>query len=126
MNKLVVEGLGKRYRLGGSPEQTGPRALLRRMNPFARRSAGDSAEPNGKDFWALKDVSFAIEPGTVLGVIGANGAGKSTLLKILARVITPTEGRVVGSGRVVSLLELGAGFDPDLSARENVFLNAAM
>ena len=75
---------------------------------------------------ALKDVSFTVEPGTVLGVIGANGAGKTTLLKILARVITPTEGRVLGSGRVVSLLELGAGFDPELTARENIFLNAAM
>ena len=79
-----------------------------------------------RDFWALKDVSFTVDPGTVLGVIGANGAGKTTLLKVLARVITPTEGRVTGSGRVVSLLELGAGFDPDLSARENIFLNAAM
>ena len=79
--------------------------------------------PNGdeperpREFWALRDVSFTVEPGTVLGVIGANGAGKTTLLKILARVITPTEGHVAGSGRVVSLLELGSGFDPELSAR---------
>ena len=72
------------------------------------------------------DVSFDLEPGTILGIIGANGAGKSTLLKILARVSLPTEGLVTGNGRVVSLLELGAGFDPDLAARENVIMNAAM
>ena len=74
----------------------------------------------------MRDASFRVEPGTVLGVIGPNGAGKTTLLKILARVITPTTGRVVGEGRVVSLLELGAGFDPDLSARDNILMNAAI
>jgi lipopolysaccharide transport system ATP-binding protein len=71
-------------------------------------------------------VSFTVPAGTILGVIGANGAGKSTLLKIIARVTRPTEGRVTGRGRVVSLLELGAGFNPDFSARDNIFMNAAM
>jgi lipopolysaccharide transport system ATP-binding protein len=80
----------------------------------------------GKELWALRNVSFDVAQGTILGVIGPNGAGKSTLLKIIARVTTPTEGRIVGYGRVVSLLELGAGFNPDFSARENILMNAAM
>ena len=71
-------------------------------------------------------MGFRVEPGTILGVIGPNGAGKTTLLKVLARVITPTTGRVVGVGRVVSLLELGAGFDPDLAAHDNILMNAAI
>ena len=71
-------------------------------------------------------MGFRVEPGTILGVIGPNGAGKTTLLKVLARVITPTTGRVVGVGRVVSLLELGAGFDPDLPAHDNILMNAAI
>jgi lipopolysaccharide transport system ATP-binding protein len=96
---LHVEKLGKRYRVGSK-------------RPF--------------DLWALKDISFDVEPGTILGVIGPNGAGKTTLLKILSRVTPPTEGRVVGRGRVVPLLALGAGFHQDLSGRENIFLNAAM
>jgi ABC-type polysaccharide/polyol phosphate transport system ATPase subunit len=79
-----------------------------------------------REVWALRDVSFAVPQGEILGVIGPNGAGKTTLLKILARVTPPTEGRVLGRGRVVPLLALGAGFQQDLSGRENVFLNAAM
>jgi lipopolysaccharide transport system ATP-binding protein len=81
---------------------------------------------SGQDLWALRHVSFSAPQGTILGVIGANGAGKSTLLKIIARVTRPTEGRVVGFGRVVSLLELGAGFNPDYSATDNILMNAAM
>ena len=99
MKALVVDRLGKRYRVGSK-------------RPF--------------DLWALKDISFEVDPGTILGVIGPNGAGKTTLLKVLSRVTPPTEGRVVGRGRVVPLLALGAGFHPELSGRENVFLNAAM
>ncbi len=126
MPKLTVEGLSKRYQLGASPEEGGPIKSLRRLGQRLRRRPVEATEQKPREFWALKDVSFTVEPGTVLGLIGPNGAGKTTLLKILARVIRPTEGRVIGSGRVVSLLELGAGFDPDLSARDNIFLNAAM
>jgi lipopolysaccharide transport system ATP-binding protein len=79
-----------------------------------------------RELWALRQVSMSVAPGTILGIVGANGAGKSTLLKIIARVTRPTEGRVVGVGRVVSLLELGAGFNPDFSAYDNILMNAAM
>lgn len=125
MKSLIVEGLGKRYRVP-TPQATNPtetwRDRLRNffVIPLARDLMG------GRDIWALKDMSFEVERGTVLGIIGSNGAGKTTLLKILAKVIQPTEGRVKGHGRVVSLLELGAGFDDEASARENVFMNAAI
>jgi len=79
-----------------------------------------------RDLWALRDVSFSVEQGEILGIIGPNGAGKTTLLKVLSRVTAPTEGRVTGFGRVVPLLALGAGFQPDMSGRENIFMNAAL
>ena len=123
MDSLVAEGLGKCYVLSRDSEGKSSRSLWKRL----KSPLGDSdASSRTRDFWALRDVGFRVEPGTILGVIGPNGAGKTTLLKILARVITPTTGRVVGVGRVVSLLELGAGFDPDLPAHENILMNAAI
>ena len=127
MISLSIEGLGKRYLLG---KQKATVQARRHLNlgflrvPLPRFGGAGSDE--GRELWALRDVSLDVERGTILGLIGANGAGKSTLLKIIARVTRPTEGRVVGRGRVVSLLELGAGFNPDFTARENILMNAAM
>src|SRR5262245_25756886 len=96
------------------------------MAPFRRRARVGTARASGRDFWALSDVSLDVEAGEVLGVIGRNGAGKSTLLKILSRVTAPTAGRAEICGRVGSLLEVGTGFHPDLTGRENVYLNGTL
>jgi lipopolysaccharide transport system ATP-binding protein len=125
---IQSEGLSKRYRLGNSvPYKTLRESLPALVRSAARRArslaAGDS-RPN--TFWALRDVSFQVRHGEVIGVIGRNGAGKSTLLKILSRITWPTEGRALIHGRVGSLLEVGTGFHPELSGRENIFLNGAI
>lgn len=129
MDSLIVEGLGKRYFVPSKKTALAPprprlnlgvvRVPLPRVS-FPGRPAG------GGDLWALRHVSFSVPDGAILGIIGSNGAGKSTLLKIIARVTRPTEGRVIGYGRVVSLLELGAGFNQDFSAHDNILMNAAM
>ena len=108
---IHVEGLAKQYRLGGPRAAYGSlrESVYRAVKGVWRRGRRSAHED--QHLWALRDVSFDVEPGTILGIIGPNGAGKSTLLKILARVTPPTTGRVLGSGRVVSLLELGAGLD---------------
>jgi ABC-type polysaccharide/polyol phosphate transport system ATPase subunit len=110
MNRLTIEGLGKRYWIRRPAPVEGPVSRFDRVKSFLSIPLAKELL-DAKEFWALKDVSLTVDDGSVLGIIGSNGAGKTTLLKILAKVISPTTGTVRGRGRVVSLLELGAGFD---------------
>jgi lipopolysaccharide transport system ATP-binding protein len=125
---IRVEGLGKEYTLGQRVAQETLREAItragRRLTSGPRR--GDGGRATRDRIWALQDVSFEIEPGQAVGVVGANGAGKSTLLKILSRITQPTTGRAWIEGRVGSLLEVGTGFHPELTGRENTYLNGAI
>jgi lipopolysaccharide transport system ATP-binding protein len=121
---IEAQELSKRYRLGQMQAAYG--TLRDSMARAAARLAGRVEPHERQEIWALRDVSFSVREGEVLGVIGRNGAGKSTLLKILTRITAPTSGRAVIRGRVGSLLEVGTGFNPELTGRENVFLNGAI
>jgi lipopolysaccharide transport system ATP-binding protein len=126
---IVVEGLAKRYKIGRllPPAQSWRGALVGMVRGHLRRLAMLSEGGDEDEFvWALRDVSLVVQPGEVVGIIGRNGAGKSTLLKILSRVVWPTGGRAVIHGRVGSLLEVGTGFHPELTGRENIYLNGAI
>jgi lipopolysaccharide transport system ATP-binding protein len=124
---IKVKNLGKQYRIGvrQAPYSTIRESLVRTVSaPFKRmRSQGRASS---EFVWALKDASFEVEAGSVVGIIGRNGAGKSTLLKLLSRITEPTRGRIELYGRVGSLLEVGTGFHPELTGRENIYLNGAI
>jgi homopolymeric O-antigen transport system ATP-binding protein len=120
---LRVQDLSKTYVLGAPPPAT---MLREQMVLWARRALGRAPAPNTTDFWALRDVSFDVRRGEIVSLIGRNGAGKSTLLKILSKIVEPSQGRAEIYGRIGSLLEVGTGFHPELSGRENVYLNAAI
>lgn len=126
---IRVQGISKRYRIGGPQQRVEHlrEAIVDLLAaPFRALARVGRPRSLSEDFWALSDVSFDVERGEVLGVIGANGAGKSTLLKIISRVTAPTAGRIELRGRVGSLLEVGTGFHPDLTGRENVYLNGTI
>jgi lipopolysaccharide transport system ATP-binding protein len=126
---IEIEHLSKCYRIGAQRE---PYLSLR--DTFARKAGHlwnilrrkERVRPAQDDFWALKDVSFSVQPGEAVGIIGRNGAGKSTLLKILSQITPPTEGQITMRGRVASLLEVGTGFHQELTGRENIFLNGTI
>ncbi|MEZ5942749.1 MAG: polysaccharide ABC transporter ATP-binding protein [Planctomycetaceae bacterium] len=135
MAAITVENLSKRFQLG----LTHAGSIRNLVNGFLSRVVGRSRNQGSdvlpehadrvddeNNFWALKNVSFTVQPGEVVGIIGKNGAGKSTLLKILSRITSPSEGRVTLRGRVASLLEVGTGFHPELTGRENVYLNGTI
>jgi lipopolysaccharide transport system ATP-binding protein len=129
---ISVEGVSKRYTLHHRPRSRygtlreeiadGARSMMRRLRA---NTEGPSANTD-EEFWALKNVSFTVDEGDRLGIIGRNGAGKSTLLKVLSRITDPTEGRIAIRGRLSSLLEVGTGFHPELTGRENIYLNGTI
>ncbi len=128
MSKPIIEvhSISKKYNIGNREPYYSLRDKITELikKPFSPKTKNTAR--NNNEFWVLKDVSFQVMPGEVLGIIGRNGAGKTTLLKILSQITPPTQGKMILRGRVASLLEVGTGFHPELTGRENIFLNGAI
>lgn len=121
---IQVENISKRYQLGGIGAGTLRETLVNGWERLRGREGSVNGDAN--EFWALKDINFEVKQGEVVGIIGKNGAGKSTLLKVLSRITEPTTGQIMLNGRIASLLEVGTGFHPELTGRENIFLNGSI
>jgi lipopolysaccharide transport system ATP-binding protein len=119
---IRVQGLSKRYEIYTKPSDRLKQFVL----PLLQRLTGKASKQYFREFWALKDVSFEVRKGQTVGIIGRNGSGKSTLLQMICGTITPTTGSIQTNGRVAALLELGSGFNPEFTGRENIYMNASV